>query len=268
MRLYPPEERCGKGAEIDAAVLRLVRGLVPVPEVLEVRPARRQRTGRVLVTAFVEGVRGDELLPDPGPDGLARVGARSADLVADLGGMPMLRAGMFVDPDLTVEPWALDLPAYVADQRAAAGAPLRRRAGGAARGRGRGADAARHRPARLPRAQRPQPQEPAARPGRRSSSPRSSTGSSPTPATRSPTSATCSGSTAQPAFVEAVLEAYADRRGVPPEEALALARAADLFALVELATRRGQNPVADRAHDLLLAIAESGDLHAAAPQLQ
>ena len=32
-------------AEIDAAVLRLVRGLVPVPEVLEVRPAVRRPTG-------------------------------------------------------------------------------------------------------------------------------------------------------------------------------------------------------------------------------
>jgi hypothetical protein len=40
------------------------------------------------------------------------------------------------------------------------------------------------------------------------------------------------------------------------------ARTADLFALVELASRRGQNPVADRAHDLLLAIVRSGDLHA------
>jgi hypothetical protein len=32
--------------------------------------------------------------------------------------------------------------------------------------------------------------------------------------------------------------------------------------LVELASRKGQNPVADHAHDRLLAIARSGDLHA------
>ena len=35
-----PAARGPQAAEIDAAVLRLVRGLVPVPEVLEVRPAR------------------------------------------------------------------------------------------------------------------------------------------------------------------------------------------------------------------------------------
>ena len=41
----------------------------------------------------------------------------------------------------------------------------------------------------------------------------------------------------------------------PAGQALGLARAADLWALVDLAARRGQNPVADRAHDLLLGIA-------------
>ncbi len=63
----------------------------------------------------------------------------------------------------------------------------------------------------------------------------------------------------QPAFVEAVLAAYCSRRGGTPDAALALARAADLWALVDLASRRGQNPVADRAHDLLLAIARARD---------
>ncbi len=63
----------------------------------------------------------------------------------------------------------------------------------------------------------------------------------------------------QPAFVEAVLDAYVARHGGAPGEALDLARAADLWALVDLASRRGQNPVADRAHDLLLAIARARD---------
>jgi hypothetical protein len=40
------------------------------------------------------------------------------------------------------------------------------------------------------------------------------------------------------------------------------ARAADLYALVDLASRRGANPVAGRAHDQLLTIARTGDLHA------
>ncbi|WP_309648752.1 phosphotransferase, partial [Nocardioides sp.] len=55
----------------------------------------------------------------------------------------------------------------------------------------------------------------------------------------------------QPAYREAVLSSYAERRGTAPGEALALARAADLWALVDLAARRGANPVAERAHDLL-----------------
>jgi hypothetical protein len=40
------------------------------------------------------------------------------------------------------------------------------------------------------------------------------------------------------------------------------ARAADLYALVDLAARRGENPVTEQAHDLLLAVVSSGDVHA------
>ena len=43
---------------------------------------------------------------------------------------------------------------------------------------------------------------------------------------------------------------------------LDLARAADLYALVDLAAKRELHPVAGRAHDLLAAIARTGDLHA------
>ncbi len=65
-----------------------------------------------------------------------------------------------------------------------------------------------------------------------------------------------------PAFEEAVLAAYGARRGGAPADALELGRAADLWALVELASRRGRNPVADQAHDHLLAIARARDPHA------
>jgi hypothetical protein len=59
-----------------------------------------------------------------------------------------------------------------------------------------------------------------------------------------------------------VLAVWCERRGGSRDEALSLARAADLWALVDLAARRGQNPVADRAHEHLVAIARTGDLHA------
>ena len=52
-------------------------------------------------------------------------------------------------------------------------------------------------------------------------------------------------------------------RGGNATDALDLARSADLVALVELGARRTANPVAARAHDLLLAIARSGDVHTA-----
>jgi aminoglycoside phosphotransferase (APT) family kinase protein len=65
-----------------------------------------------------------------------------------------------------------------------------------------------------------------------------------------------------PVFADAVLDVY--RAEVPDvgDDVLDRARAADLYALVELASRRGHNPVADRSHDLLLAKARSGNLHA------
>jgi hypothetical protein len=62
-------------------------------------------------------------------------------------------------------------------------------------------------------------------------------------------------------FADTVLSTYTDLVVDAPADLLDRARAADLFALVELASRRGQNPVVDRAHDLLLAIARTGDLH-------
>jgi hypothetical protein len=66
-------------------------------------------------------------------------------------------------------------------------------------------------------------------------------------------------------FTDAVLAAYVDRRGGRPDDALALARAADLWALVELTTRRGENPVAERADRLLRLVATRRDPEAWEP---
>jgi aminoglycoside phosphotransferase (APT) family kinase protein len=65
-----------------------------------------------------------------------------------------------------------------------------------------------------------------------------------------------------PAYVDAVLEAWTVRHGGHAEMLLDGARAADLWALVDLAARAGDNPVADRADELLRAVAGTGDLHA------
>jgi aminoglycoside phosphotransferase (APT) family kinase protein len=66
----------------------------------------------------------------------------------------------------------------------------------------------------------------------------------------------------EPAYVDGVLGAYAELRDTPRERALELARAADLYALAELASRAGQNPVATRAAAHLDAITLAQDVHA------
>jgi aminoglycoside phosphotransferase (APT) family kinase protein len=265
VRIYPPGTRGDVGAEVDAAVLRLVRGLVPVPEVLEVRPARPDvdQPG-VLVTSFVEGVRGDELLPSLPAADLTGVGARLGGLLADLGGMPMTRAGTFTDPDLTIEPWQLDLPAYVAELEPS----LTHLSVDELEGLREVALEAQTLLDTVARVCLVH-------------------------SDLNPKNLILDASTLElagvldwefahaghpftdlgnllrfehdPGFTEAVLAAYADRRGTPPEEALPLARAADLFALVELTTRRGQNPVAARADRLLREIAGRRDPQAREP---
>ncbi len=266
VRVYPPGARAEAAPETDAAVLRLVRGLVPVPEVLEVRPGRPEddQPG-LLVTSFLPGTRGDELLPTLDEAGLAEVGATLGGLVADLGGMPMLRTGPFVDPQLAIGDFGLDgLSEYVET--------------------------------RLPELGHLSPEE---IDGLREvaldaqvlldSVPRACLVHSDLnpknllidPDTRALTGVldwefahaghpfTDLGNLLRfdraPVFEAAVLAAYAERRGTPPPEALGLARAADLWALVDLAARRTANPVAERADRLLRAIARERDPGVPAP---
>ena len=66
-----------------------------------------------------------------------------------------------------------------------------------------------------------------------------------------------------PEYVAGVLSAWESRRGTPADQALDLARAADLFALIDLAARSGANPVATSAAALLHAIVDADDWHAA-----
>jgi hypothetical protein len=108
VRIYATQGDRGEAAsEIDAALLRLVRGLVPVPDVLEVRrPDPATGLPGLLVTSFVPGVRGDLLLPTLDDQGLARAGHALGTVAAVLAGMPQLRPGPFLDRDLTVGTWS------------------------------------------------------------------------------------------------------------------------------------------------------------------
>lgn len=267
VRIYPPGTRADDAPEIDAAVLRLVRGLLPVPDVLEIRrgDAGADQPG-LLVTSWIDGERGDLLLPRLDDGDLATLGGEVGRLVGELGGMPMLGAGPFVDGRLAVGDFGVSdgLPGFVTALAPALGwvPDLVDRL--------------------LQVAERAQDLLDTA--GRTclvhgDVNPKNLLVD---PATLQITGVldwefahaghpfTDLGNVLRferrPAYADAVLTAYAERRGTAPGEALEQARAADLWALVELASRAGQNPVADRAAALLRAIAEAGDPHVVPPE--
>lgn len=91
-------------AEVDASLLRLVRGLVPVPDVLELRRPTESEPA-MLAAEFVSGVRLEDALASGSIDREA-AGASVAAVLNTLTGIPFLRFGMFADADLTVAPIA------------------------------------------------------------------------------------------------------------------------------------------------------------------
>jgi aminoglycoside phosphotransferase (APT) family kinase protein len=244
VRIYADGRRGPAAHEIDAAVLRLVRGLLPVPEVVEVRRAD-PATGlpALLVTEFLPGVRGDLLLPTLDDAGLRRAGESVGRVVATLGGMPLLARGVFADGDLTIKPFELELPESLGEVGAAAEALLD----------------VETRTCLVHSDLNPKnllldPDTLAI------------TGVLDWEFAHAGHPFTDLGNVLrfdrEPAYVDAVLASYAELRGTPPERALDLARAADLYALAELASRAGQNPVADRAAARLDVIIAAGDVHA------
>jgi aminoglycoside phosphotransferase (APT) family kinase protein len=94
-------------APIDAALLRLVGDILPVPEVLEVRLATAE-TPAVLVTRRV--LRGrplDVVLDEVDEVDWERLGRSLGRALATLSGAPFLRSGMFAGPDLGVVPGSI-----------------------------------------------------------------------------------------------------------------------------------------------------------------
>ncbi|MCW2756991.1 MAG: aminoglycoside phosphotransferase family protein [Nocardioidaceae bacterium] len=251
-------------AELDAAVLAWVGGLVPVPDVLEVRrgdPA--QDVPALLVTSYLPGVLLEDLLPDLGEADLTRVGTTLGTLLGRLAHVALPRAGAFRDQTLAIEPFPAayaDLGSLV-DARAGdlgwSDADLARLDAVA-----RDGDALLDRVGRVclvhsdlnPKNLLVDP-ETLAVTGvldweyAHAGSPYADLGN-------------LLRFDRHPAYVDAVLAAREAFVPDPRPDALDLARAADLVALVDLAVRKAENPVAARAHDLLLAIARSGDLHA------
>lgn len=261
VRVYPPGDVRGPDApEIDRALLHLVRGLVPVPDVVEL-VHEHPESGRpgLLVTTWMPGVRGDLLLPDLDAAGCERLGRSMGATAATLAGMPWRRPGTFADADLRLDELpAAELRAWVESRLAHWDVSRRSRL----------ADLA-------DRAQDLLDTVGRACLVHGDLNPKNVLVD---PATLALTAVldwefahaghpwTDVGNLVRferhPAYVEAVLGAWTDLRGGEGETLLDGARAADLWALVDLAARAGDNPVADRAETLLGAIADSGDLHA------
>lgn len=266
VRIYAGESSRGAAAhEVDAALLRLVRGLVPVPEVLEiVSPDTDLGRPALLVTSYVEGVRGDLLLPTLDPAGRRSLGTSLGVLVADLGGMALLRPGPFVDGDLTIGSFGdVDgLPAWVELHEPRLAHLSERELDGLR-------EVAVEAQALLDTVTRtclvhsdlnlknvvldPDTLAVAALVDwefAHAGHPFADLGN-------------LLRLERGPAFTAAVLDAYVVRRGGSVEDALGLARAADLWALVDLAGRRHDNPAAAQADQLLREIARTRDATAA-----
>ena len=261
MRIYPPGDPRGPDApQVDEALLHLVRGLLPVPTVLEVRreEAGAGRPG-LLVTSWMPGVPGDRLVGDLDEAELAGLGATMGSVAATLAGMPMLRPGPYVDADLRIGSFPeVDLPEWV-EQRLVRWTPDERAT-------------------LVPVAEAAQDLLEGVRRACLVHSDLNPKNVLVDPHTLEVEAVldwefahaghpwTDVGNLVRferhPAYVDAVLLAWTERHGGSPAALLDGARAADLWALVDLASRAGTNPVADRADVLLRAVAAGQDVHA------
>lgn len=259
VRIYPPDDSRGTAApEVDAAVMQLVRGLVPVPDVLEVRRTDGTVPG-LLVTAWCEGDNGESVVPEDAVR-RRRLGESLGRTAGTLAGMPTLRAGTWTGPDLSIEPFGLTLPDWVAahaDRLAGWSAGQLRALEAVAAGADEllssvGRTCVVHSDLN--------PKNVLVEDGgavrwvldwefSHSGSPFTDLGN-------------VLRFDRDHAYADAALASYVEVRGGDRDEVLELARSADLWALVELASRTGVNPVATRADVLLTEIARTGDVHA------
>jgi Ser/Thr protein kinase RdoA (MazF antagonist) len=272
LRIYAgrSRQRGPTASETDAAVLNWLAGLLPVPRVLEVR--RGNPTGRpgapdlpaLLVTSYLPGVLLEDLLPKLDVTGLGRVGGEIGTLLGRLAHVALPRSGLFHDHELGIDPMPeplSDLPRWVEHHTPALDGWTDAELAGL---RTLAVDAQ----ARLDEVPRSclvhsdmNPKNLLVDPDTlavtglldwefaHAGSPYSDLGN-------------LLRFDRQPAFADAVLAAREAFVPDPRPDALDLARAADLFALVDLAGRADENPTARRAADLLRAVARTGDLHA------
>ena len=276
VRVYDPDDH--DGPTRDAAVLALgsavLAGCAPVPSVVEVRDGdAASGAPGLLLTEHLPGTRGDLLLPGLDEPGLAAAGAALGEVVARLAGSVQLRAGRFADASLRIEAWEPPWDAALLEElvevlapRLGLGDPEVRELSALCRHADdvlAGASGACLVHGDLNPKNLLLVRDPDATDGgvsvsgvldwefAHAGSPWADLGN-------------LLRLDRAPAYVDALLGTVAERRGVDVATLVERARAADLVAVMELATRRGDNPVAALAHRQLVAMVRRGDLHAVA----
>jgi aminoglycoside phosphotransferase (APT) family kinase protein len=90
---------------VHAAVLRRVDGVVPAPRVVELREPARDGEGALLVTTVVPGVVLDDVLKDAAPDLADTLGRSLGEVLGRLTRIPMGGPGDFLDATLENRIW-------------------------------------------------------------------------------------------------------------------------------------------------------------------
>jgi aminoglycoside phosphotransferase (APT) family kinase protein len=101
-------------AAVDAALLRLVHGLLPVPRILDAKREGSMEDPPYVLTERLPGINLQLFLDSAGEQERRTVGAQLGELLVRLSGMPFLTFGMFRGGELAIEPFGSgDLTEYV-----------------------------------------------------------------------------------------------------------------------------------------------------------